>query len=179
MEIQGYEFPLLDSEETRQYYDTSYQMLTAGVIGRKSKQNMALLGNETVSVFSYFEDEKYNTFYSQMMLLNHLGTCWGFVEKSDEVKSKFVDKSLNEWDISEDELGEIIAIIIKKDNPQVIRVKEELTLDESLKLLSACMATGLLWSSVCDNKLNTDLICGLYYETGEFLELIKDLKLGE
>ena len=40
------------------------------------------------------------------------------------------------------------------------------------------MATGLLWSSVYDDKLNTDLICGLYYETGEFLELIKDLKLG-
>lgn len=177
MELQGHNFQLIDKDIKEQYYDPTLAMLRAEVVGRESEPNMALLGNNTVNTFRIFEDEKYNTFFAEMHVLNKLGNCYGFIEKSDAVKSKFVDNSLKEWESSESELGEIIAMIFKEDYKGVIRAKQELGVDKSLELLSACMVTSLLWSGVCDTSFNTELVCGLYYETDEFLEQIKELKL--
>lgn len=178
MELQGHDFQLINKDIKEQYYDPTLAFLRAGVIGRECEQHMALLGNVTVNSLKFLEDEKYNTSFREMFIMNHLGNCYGFIEKSDDLKSLFVDKSLNEWDKSEKELGEIIGMIIREDYKGVIRVKEDLGLKKSLELLSACMVTSLLWSGVCDSSFNTDLVVGLYYHTDEFLEQIKEFKLG-
>ena len=178
MEVMGYDFKLLDSENTKDYYDFTYMWLTAGVIGRESEQNMALIGQPAVQLFSQFEDEKYDTSFSTMHIVNHLGGCIGFIERSDAVKKAFKNLSEDEWYHQHDsDDGEVIGLFVKDGSLACIRVKPGESLDDCLKLLSACIATSIVWSHVYDDELNVDLVNWLYYMTDEALEDIKDLNL--
>lgn len=172
MELLGYNFPSIEGEIKNYYYDTIYAHLTAGVVGRESEQNMLLIGELTVDAFKYFEEEKYNTFFSEMIIPQSINSnCIGFVEKSKEVTETLEKIGFEDIEGKYTKNGEIIGIIISsKDEISSIRAKKELGLDDSLKLLTASIVTAFVLHEGYRTKFEPSVVAGLYYHTEESLK---------
>jgi len=172
MELLGYNFPSIDGAVKEQYYDMIYATLTAGVIGRESAQNMLLIGELTVDAFEYFEEEKYNTFFSKMIIPQSINQqCVGIVEKSNEVTTTLEKVGFEDIEGEYTENDEIIGIIISsKDEIASIRAKNELGLNDSLKLLTASFVTAFVLHEINKTKFEPKVVAGLYYHTEEVLK---------
>ena len=175
MKLRDYDFKLINRKWKDYYYDTIYETLTSTVAGRKSEPNILLIGNNTVESLKFFSDESLMTFFGEIFIGNQLGNCIGFIEKSSNFKSYFIDKNLNDWDSSERTKGEIIGLSFSDDKNFFIRKKEELSLNESLKLLSASITTSIIFSSYLLDELSKELSIGLYYDTEKYLNLIDEV----
>ena len=172
MELLGYDFPSITETVKEQYYDVIYATLRAGVVGRESKQNMLLIGEQTVNAFKYLEDEKYNTFFATIHAFQSANpNCIGFIEKSEKVANTLLEIGFEDIEGKSTKNDEIIGIIIfSEEEIGSIRAKKELGLDDSLKLLSACFTTIFVLCEIHKVPLELELIVFLYYFTEDTLK---------
>ena len=171
MEVLGYNFISID-ENTQQYYDNILAMLRAGVVGRDSKQNMLLIGEKTVNACEYFEDEKYETFFGSINFIPSKNPkCVGFLEKTEPVISALKKTGLRDIEGTHTENNEIIGLIIfSEEEAGTIRAKKELSLDDSLKLLTASFVTAFVLHEIHQTTFEPKVVVGLYYHTEKCLK---------
>ena len=171
MELLGYDFPSITETVKERFYDVIYAILRAGVVGRESKQNMLLIGEQTVNAFNYLEDE-YNTFFGTMHAFSSANpNCIGFIEKSEKVANTLLEIGFEDIEGKSTKNDEIIGIILfSEEEIGSIRAKKELGLDDSLKLLSACFTTIFVLCEIRKVPLELELIVFLYYFTEDTLK---------
>ena len=171
MEVLGYEFPSID-ENTKEYYNSILAMLQAGVVGRKSKQNILLIGELTVNSCKYLGEEKYNTFFGTMNFIQSVNpNCVGFLEKSDATLSALSKAGFTDIEGEYTENNEIIGLIIfSEEKAGTIRAKKELSLEDSLKLLTASFVTAFVLHEINKTVFSPEVVIGLYYYPEETLK---------
>lgn len=171
MKVLDYEFPSID-KNTQHYYESILASLQAGVVGRDSEQNMLLIGENTVNACKHFEDEKYKTFFGTMMFIQSVNpNCVGFLEKSDAVIEALIKSGCEDIEGKNTENNEIIGLIIWSDEKAgTIRAKKELSLDDSLKLLTASFVTAFVLHEIHKTAFAPEVVVGLYYETEKTLK---------
>ena len=170
MEVLNYDFISIN-EDTQQYYDGILAILRAGVVGRESKQNMLLIGEKTVKACEYFEDEKYETFFGTMNCIPSVNPCCvGFLEKTEPVISAMEKSGFKDIEGKYTENNEIIGLIIfSEEKAGTIRAKKELSLEDSLKLLTASFVTAFVLHEIHKTPFAPEVVVALYYYTEETL----------
>jgi hypothetical protein len=171
MKILNHDFKSID-ENTKEYYDLILATLRAGVIGRNSEQNMLLIGERTVDACRYFEDEKYHTFFSTLNFVHSKNPqCVGIIEKSEEVKSALLKSGFKDIEGEYNDNNEIIGLIIfSEEKAGTIRAKKELSLDDSLKLLTASFVTAFVLHEIHQTVFSPEVVVALYYYTESALK---------